>query len=97
MNQVVFFLEERSAREMLKNLLPRILPDNVTIRYVVFEGKQDLEKQLEKKTARMACARHALCCHAGQGSGGLSQGQVPSDQDLPGRWKAERTGPNTLP
>ena len=49
MNQLVFFLEESSAREMLKNLLPRILPDNVTVRYVVFDGKQDLERQLERK------------------------------------------------
>ena len=38
MNQLVFFLEERSARAMLENLLPRILPDNITARYVVFEG-----------------------------------------------------------
>ena len=52
MNQLVFFLEEPSAREMLKNLLPRILPDNVTVRYVVFEGKQDLENQLARKLRR---------------------------------------------
>lgn len=49
MNQLVFFLEEPSAREMLKGYLPKILPDNVYPRYVVFEGKQDLEKQLEKR------------------------------------------------
>ena len=51
MNQLVFFLEEPSAREMLKNFLPRILPelDNIAVRYVVFEGKQDLENQLAKK------------------------------------------------
>lgn len=51
MNQLVFFLEEPSAREMLKNFLPRILPepDHITVRYVVFEGKQDLERQLGRK------------------------------------------------
>ena len=52
MNHLVFFLEERSAREMLKNLLPRILPDlpdSVGVCYVVFEGKQDLENQLPRK------------------------------------------------
>ena len=49
MNQLVFFLEEPSAREMLKNFLPRILPNKVTVRYVVFEGKQDLDKQLGRK------------------------------------------------
>ena len=49
MNKLVFFLEEPSAREMLKNFLPRILPNKVTVRYVVFEGKQDLERQLGRK------------------------------------------------
>jgi len=47
---LVFFLEERSARELLEGLLPRFLPmDKVTPRYVVFEGKQDLEKQLVRR------------------------------------------------
>ncbi|MBS9783454.1 MAG: DUF4276 family protein [Pasteurella sp.] len=46
MTQLVFFLEEPSAREMLKGLLPKILPKNISCQYVVFEGKQDLEKRL---------------------------------------------------
>ena len=46
---LVFFLEEPSAREMLKGLLPRILPDIVVVRYVVFEGKQDLEKNIIRR------------------------------------------------
>ncbi|MEJ2045815.1 MAG: DUF4276 family protein [Reinekea sp.] len=46
MTQLVFFLEEPSAREMLKGLLPAILPQNIIPRFVVFEGKQDLEKRL---------------------------------------------------
>jgi hypothetical protein len=29
--------------------LPKVLPDDIHPRYVVFEGKQDLEKQLEKR------------------------------------------------
>lgn len=49
MRTIVFFLEEPSAREMLKGLLPRLLPSDVVTRFVVFEGKQDLEKQLERK------------------------------------------------
>ncbi len=49
MTELVIFLEEPSAREMLKGLLPKILPDNVYPRYVVFEGKQDLDKQLPIK------------------------------------------------
>lgn len=46
MTQLVFFLEEPSAREMLKGLLPRLLPGHIHVQYVVFEGKQDLEKRL---------------------------------------------------
>jgi len=46
MTQLVFFLEEPSAKEMLKGLLPKLLPAGVTPQYVVFEGKQDLEKRL---------------------------------------------------
>lgn len=46
---LVFFLEEPSAREMLKGLLPRILPCVVVTKYVVFEGKQDLKKNLVRR------------------------------------------------
>lgn len=49
MNQIVFFLEELSAEKMLQGLLPRLLPQNITPRFVVFEGKQDLEKQISRK------------------------------------------------
>jgi hypothetical protein len=42
-------LEEPSAEAMLQGLLPRILPTTITPRFVVFEGKQDLEKQLLRK------------------------------------------------
>jgi hypothetical protein len=49
MRQLVFFLEERSAEEMLQGLLPRIIPPDVVPRFIVFEGKQDLEGQLVKR------------------------------------------------
>ena len=49
MRTLVFFLEEPSAREMLKALLPRLLPSDVLPQFVVFEGKQDLEKRLVGK------------------------------------------------
>jgi hypothetical protein len=49
MNNLVCFLEEPSAREMLKGVLPRLLPDNIQCYYIVFDGKQDLEKQLARK------------------------------------------------
>lgn len=47
--ELVFFLEERSAKVMLEGFLPKILPDYVTPRYIVFEGKSDLEKKLSLK------------------------------------------------
>jgi hypothetical protein len=49
MKEWVFLLEEESARVMLEGLLPRILPDEIQVCYLVFEGKQDLEKQLVRK------------------------------------------------
>nr|VFK66482.1 MAG: protein of unknown function (DUF4276) [Candidatus Kentron sp. UNK]VFK71683.1 MAG: protein of unknown function (DUF4276) [Candidatus Kentron sp. UNK] len=49
MKELVFFLEEPSTREMMKGVLSRLLPDDIAIRYVVFEGKQDLHKRLPGK------------------------------------------------
>lgn len=49
MTRLVLFLEELSAQEMLKGLLPRILPIGFDFQCVVFEGKQDLERQLGRK------------------------------------------------
>lgn len=49
MRVLVFFLEEPSARAMLEGLLPRLLPAGWEVKYVIFEGKQDLEKQLPRK------------------------------------------------
>lgn len=46
---LAFFLEERSAREMLQGLLPRLLPVSAAVSYVVFEGKQDLERNIVRK------------------------------------------------
>jgi hypothetical protein len=49
MAELVLFVEEPSVREMLNGLLPRLLPEDVRYRCVVFEGKQDLEKRLPGK------------------------------------------------
>ncbi|MBW2298116.1 MAG: hypothetical protein JRF32_10985 [Deltaproteobacteria bacterium] len=49
MKTIVFCLEEPSAKEMLKGVLPRILPDDVSTKYIIFQGKQDLEKRLVKR------------------------------------------------
>ncbi len=49
MKDLVFFLEEPSARYLLEGLLARILPEGTSVTYLIFEGKQDLEKQLLPK------------------------------------------------
>lgn len=51
MNELVFFLEEESARALLERICPILIPpaSRVHSRFIVFEGKQDLEKQLVKK------------------------------------------------
>ena len=46
---LVFLLEERSIQEMLKGLLPRVLPSDIGVRYIVFEGKHDMEQQVVRK------------------------------------------------
>lgn len=49
MTTLVFLLEEASARAMLEGILPRLLPTNVIRKFLVFEGKQDLDKRLERR------------------------------------------------
>jgi hypothetical protein len=51
MINLVFFLEEPSAEAFLKVLIPRLLVRNkdISVYYLVFEGKQDLEKKLNKR------------------------------------------------
>lgn len=49
MREIVFLLEEASAKAMLESLLPRILHKHTVFRCIPFEGKQDLEKQLIRK------------------------------------------------
>lgn len=49
MKELVFLLEEASAKAMLESLLPRMLSPNVAFRCIPFEGKQDLEKQMIRK------------------------------------------------
>jgi Domain of unknown function (DUF4276) len=45
----VFLLEEPSARHLLEGLLPKLVPADVTVHYLIFEGKQDLEKNIARK------------------------------------------------
>ena len=47
---LVCFTEERSAKEMLEIVLPKILTDNCRLFAVIsFEGKQDLQKNIQFK------------------------------------------------
>jgi len=46
--RLIFLLEEPSAEEMLKAVLPKVLPDHIHPEFKVFEGKQDLEKGLTR-------------------------------------------------
>lgn len=49
MIELVFLLEELSAKAMLEGLVPRLVPPEVPVRYVPFEGKQDLEKGVARR------------------------------------------------
>ncbi|MBI5234973.1 MAG: DUF4276 family protein [Deltaproteobacteria bacterium] len=49
MSEIVFFLEEESAKALLQALIPRVLNPTPPCRFVVFEGKQDLEKRLARR------------------------------------------------
>lgn len=49
MKELVFLLEEDSAKAMLESLLPRILDPQIKPRLIPFEGKQDLEKQMTRR------------------------------------------------
>lgn len=49
MKTLVFLLEEPSAQDALQGFLPSILPPDVTVEYLVFEGKQDLEKRMVRR------------------------------------------------
>lgn len=47
--KLVCLLEERSAEEVLKVILPKILPQEVFFRTIAFEGKRDLADKLQRR------------------------------------------------
>jgi len=49
MSELVFLVEERSIIEVLRVIVPNIIPENVLCRYVPHEGKSDLEKSIPRK------------------------------------------------
>lgn len=44
--EIVFLLEERSAKVLLEQILPRVLDSRIEYKLITFEGKQDLEKRM---------------------------------------------------
>ncbi|NEQ82903.1 MAG: DUF4276 family protein [Moorea sp. SIO2I5] len=46
---LIFMLEERSMKNVLDQLLPKIIPDEITYICITHQGKQDLEKSIPKK------------------------------------------------
>lgn len=49
-NHLVCLLEEESAKILLESLMPRLFPKSeVSIHFQTFQGKQDLEKNLERR------------------------------------------------
>lgn len=46
---IVFMLEEPSMRYFLEGFIHNVLPGDVTVQYLVHEGKQDLEKSIPRK------------------------------------------------
>lgn len=47
--ELVFLLEESSMEAVLKVIIPKIVPHEMTIRYLSHEGKKDLEKSIPIK------------------------------------------------
>lgn len=49
MKHLVFFLEEESAKRMLAAVVPKLVPAETSVDFIVFQGKQDLESNLGRK------------------------------------------------
>lgn len=49
MRTLVFMLEEPSAQDALQGFLPSILPAEIQVVFMVFAGKQDLEKRIARR------------------------------------------------
>ncbi len=49
MKHLIFFLEEPSAKAMLEGILPKILTSDISVKYIIFSGKQDLDKNIGRR------------------------------------------------
>ncbi|MDK1021175.1 MAG: DUF4276 family protein [Candidatus Hydrogenedentes bacterium] len=75
MRRLVVFTEEMSAKVMLESLLPRLLPQEIHIQCVDFEGKRDLEKQLPIKLKGWRTPDTAFVILRGQDSSNCHDGK----------------------
>jgi Domain of unknown function (DUF4276) len=69
---VVFFLEEPSAQDFLQAVLPGVLPVHIKPHFLVFEGKQDLEKRLVLRMKRWLLPNSQFVVMRDQDSGDCS-------------------------
>ena len=60
MKELVFLLEEASAKAMLESLLPRILHPDIHTRLIPFEGKQDLGDCVGMRIHRLALSSYVI-------------------------------------
>lgn len=97
MKTIVFFLEEPSAREMLAGILPRILPSSIQVRYIVFRGKQDLEKNLKKKLCGWRLPDSIFVVMRDQDSGDCKAIKNQTGRPLPRSRQRGRFGTCCLP
>jgi hypothetical protein len=49
MKEIVFLLEEPSMRELLNEILPKVIPSHIVFSLHPHEGKQDLERSIPRK------------------------------------------------
>ncbi len=48
MKTLLILVEEPSAKEFFKGILPRVISNEIRVQYRIFEGKSDLQKRLTK-------------------------------------------------
>lgn len=48
MTEIIFLLEEPSAKDLLEGLVPRLIPPGWSARFIPFQGKQDLERRMSR-------------------------------------------------
>ena len=80
MKELVFFLEEESAKALLEQIVPLLIPAGSKIcpRFIVFEGKQDFRKATTQKATRLPELAGTLYCDAEPGPE-----RLPEDQEIP--------------